>query len=51
MTLCENCGQEIDEDEVQECDLCGMDGLGDCCIGSYDHDCEEQERRDAGEDE
>lgn len=39
MTNCSNCSAEIDDDEVQFCQECEMDGLGDCCIGCYDHDC------------
>jgi hypothetical protein len=42
-TNCENCGEEIDLAEVQKCDLCGMDGLGNCCIGDMDHLCENEE--------
>ncbi len=39
ITNCDNCGAEIDEDEVQKCELCGHDGLGNCCIGDLDHGC------------
>ena len=39
-TNCENCSREMDDDEVQQCDLCGMDGLCDRCIGECDHECE-----------
>ena len=39
MSICENCGQEIEEDEVQCCKLCGYDCLGNCCIGVHDHNC------------
>jgi len=26
-TVCENCGEEIPIEEVQQCEDCGMDGL------------------------
>lgn len=39
-THCENCSKEIEDDEVQQCEICGMDGLGNCCIAQFDHDCE-----------
>lgn len=45
-TNCENCGAEIDEDEAQQCEVCGMDGLGNCCIGIDDHPCEDAEIED-----
>ncbi len=38
-TECEACSREIDVDEVQMCELCEMDGLGNCCIGEFDHTC------------
>ncbi len=41
ITNCENCVAEIDEDEVQMCEHCLMDGLGNCCIGVLDHNCTE----------
>ena len=43
MTNCENCSSEILEDEVQQCEKCGMGGLGNCCISDLDHDCVEEE--------
>lgn len=45
-TNCENCGQEIPTNEVQTCEVCGMDGLGNCCIGVEDHPCEDAEEED-----
>lgn len=39
-TNCDACVAEIDEDEVQKCEICKRDGLGNCCIGDLDHDCE-----------
>lgn len=39
-TNCENCCREIDLEESQTCEVCGLDGLGNCCIGVFDHDCE-----------
>ncbi len=38
-TVCEKCSREISVDEVQMCDECGVDGLGECCIGPWDHGC------------
>lgn len=38
--ICENCANEFDG-EAQKCDECGMDGLGNCCIGVADHLCED----------
>lgn len=42
MSICNNCGQEIPEEEVQQCQVCLCDGLGNCCIGTLDHDCIEE---------
>lgn len=39
-TSCEHCGEEIPVAEVQACEACGRDGLGNCCIGTVDHGCE-----------
>jgi len=39
---CENCGGEIDEYEVQKCEICGLDGLGNCCICGLDHPCKRE---------
>lgn len=52
-TICEGCGAEIEEDEVQSCGVCGMDGLGNCCIGVLDHDCLTTDEAEAepGDDE
>lgn len=41
MTNCSHCGRETPEDEVQKCELCGVDGLGNCCIGDMDHPCDQ----------
>lgn len=41
VAICEHCGKEIREDEVQQCPYCGMDGLGNCCIADIDHECDE----------
>lgn len=38
--MCSNCSGTIYPDEVQKCDICGSDGLGNCCIGDLDHACE-----------
>jgi len=43
MTVCANCSEEIPDNEVQMCEKCGLDGLGNCCIGELDHDCEDEE--------
>lgn len=42
-SICENCGEEIAESEVQKCGECDLDGLGNCCIGIVDHECEADE--------
>lgn len=42
LTNCENCGQEIPTSEVQKCERCGMDGLGNCCVSDLDHDCDKE---------
>lgn len=39
-STCENCGATVPEDEIQKCDHCDHDGLGNCCIGQEDHDCD-----------
>ena len=44
--ICDNCGSEIPEDEVQTCDICEADGLGNCCIDPSDHPCEDAEVED-----
>lgn len=41
-SICENCCRPIPSSEVQQCEICGMDGLGDCCIGDLDHACEKE---------
>ena len=38
-TPCANCSTLVPEDEIQLCEVCGYDGLGNCCIGDLDHDC------------
>lgn len=43
--ICENCANEYDGD-AQQCDICGMDGLGPCCAGELDHPCENSEEDD-----
>lgn len=40
MTNCSNCSAGIEYSEVQKCTSCDMDGLGNCCIGVADHDCD-----------
>lgn len=40
-TNCECCCAEIDDDEIEMCDVCGWDGL--CTVCYLDHDCEEDE--------
>jgi hypothetical protein len=37
-TNCERCTREIEDDEVNHCPLCGMDGLCNDCL--TDHECE-----------
>ncbi len=44
--LCENCGKEIPLAEVQTCEVCDQEGLGNCCIGVDDHPCEDAEEAD-----
>lgn len=39
--LCEHCAHGY-EGSAQKCEHCGMDGLGDCCIATIDHDCAEE---------
>ena len=39
VVLCSACLADIKEEEVQKCWTCGMDGLGNCCIGTDDHRC------------
>lgn len=39
VTNCSACSGEILDTEVQMCEHCGEDGLGNCCIGIGDHDC------------
>lgn len=39
VTNCSACSGEIPDTEVQMCEHCGEDGLGNCCIGVGDHDC------------
>ncbi len=39
-STCENCGEPVPEDEIQKCNHCDHDGLGNCCIGQLDHDCD-----------
>ena len=43
MTICECCGGEVLDTEVQMCELCGADGLCEQCIGECDHPCEPDE--------
>ena len=37
--ICSGCGIDIPEDEVQKCEACHLDGLGNCCIGPESHFC------------
>lgn len=47
--ICEACSQPIDDGgDAQVCEHCGMDGLGNCCIGTADHDCEAQDAGNEG---
>lgn len=46
-TICENCSRVISVDEVQMCEVCGRDGLGNCCIGTLDHQCTEDNTTEA----
>ncbi len=39
-SICENCSRTY-EGEPQKCEECGMDGLGECCIATCDHVCED----------
>lgn len=43
MAICAQCSKDIPESEVQKCERCGMDGLGNCCIGEADHPCVDDE--------
>lgn len=47
-SICENCGEEVPENEIQSCEKCGVDGLGNCCIGIEDHVCDDAEEEDEG---
>lgn len=40
-TSCEECGAEIEDDEVECCEECGADGLCNDCL--MDHDCDEED--------
>lgn len=39
MATCSLCSQDVPDDEIQCCERCGTDGLGNCCIGVDDHPC------------
>lgn len=41
MTNCDECCKEIDEDEVTNCDDCGLDGICEDCMGG--HICESED--------
>lgn len=43
MTNCERCCKEINEDEVQFCPECELDGLCDDCMGG--HTCEREDEQ------
>lgn len=44
---CAACCRELEDDELpQFCARCGMDGLGNCCIGDMDHECIEDDHDD-----
>ena len=47
-TICAQCCTEIPLNEVQKCEWCGMDCLGNCCIGEFDHQCVEDEENEDG---
>lgn len=38
-TICKNCNEMIPRSEAQTCERCGLDPLGNCCIGDLDHYC------------
>jgi len=38
-TNCERCTAEIDDNEVQQCPTCKLDGICEECLA--EHDCEE----------
>jgi hypothetical protein len=39
--ICEHCATPF-QGLAQKCDACGMDGLGECCASSIDHNCPEE---------
>lgn len=41
MLICSLCCKEVEDDDVQLCEECGMDGLCENCMG--DHVCESEE--------
>ena len=51
MAICSCCCGEIEDDEVQKCETCLMDGLGNCCIGKLDHTCKHEEDEEGEENE
>ena len=38
--ICSGCGIDIPENEVQKCEDCDLDGLGNCCIAPEEHVCD-----------
>jgi hypothetical protein len=41
ITNCEHCSREVEDDNVQMCELCGLDGLCPDCTPPEFHECEE----------
>ena len=41
LTNCEICECEIDDTAINQCPVCGLDGLCDECL--HDHECEMDE--------
>lgn len=39
-TYCECCGEEIEDVDVEQCSLCGQDGLCALCTEPDVHDCD-----------
>lgn len=40
LTNCERCSREIEDDEVEKCPRCGLDGICNDCL--MDHRCKGQ---------
>lgn len=38
--LCEMCKDEIPDGKTIECEVCGKENLGPCCINMYSHFCD-----------